>query len=301
MNLPLNIISIPKPILVTGKTGQLGNAFSKYLNNAIFLDKMDCDLSNPYISEVFDYYQPKTIINCAGYTAVDKAELEPRKCFNTNLNGVWRIANWASKNNATLVNYSTNYVYGGGDQEPIKDTSNVKPLNTYGYSKMMMDHIMDMAIMQKNVRFLIFRTSWVYNETGNNLPNSIIKYAKENHKINITYDQTGTPTYASDLALMTLHVLNKAHKMEEFPSGIYHLCNSEPTNLHEFATFILNQLHIKAEITPVTTEIYYKDKPKAAKRPLNTILSMDDFEATFGIKMPTWKDAIRRCYRINND
>jgi len=238
---------------------------------------------------------PKTIINCASYTNVDGAESEKEKCMQINYNAVEEIAAWAANNDSIFVNYSTDYVY-DGESCFTKETEQEAPLNNYGISKFLGD-----AATKVVEKHLIFRTSWVYNESGKNFPNTITKLAKSGNPLKIINDQMGAPTYASDLAKASLIAINKACRMDEFPAGIYHLCSKGFTSWYDFARFVVAKLYIDVKVEPTTTESYnaammqFHGIKDFANRPLNSMLSMEKFESTFNIEMPHWQDAISRC------
>jgi len=280
-------------ILILGKNGQVGSACKNLLPNAtaIARDTLDfSQLNEPNFKakaeQYFKQVNPHTIINGIAYTAVDKAEEERKqaKTINTDLPDF--LAHYCKANNATLVHYSTDYVYSGDGKEPFTEQSPHNPQNYYGKTKLEGDY----AIEQSGLtNYFIFRTSWVYDAFGSNFPNTMLRLGVEKEQLSIVADQHGAPSYAPHLSEATTKALQQNKNF-----GTYHMCNSGYTNWHEFACAIFKQakangINIKAnDIKPVPSSAY----PTPAKRPLNSRLSLNKLQSNLGINMPTWQDGL---------
>lgn len=288
------------PIVVTGAHGQLGAALAERLGDrAITLCRKQVDLSDPTaIIRILDEKKPAYIINAAAYTAVDKAEEEREQAFAVNGEAVRVMADYAFRNNIPFVHYSTDYVFPGTGDAPWSEEDQTSPLNAYGESKLAGEvYIHDVALQHSSARWLVFRTSWVYDELGKNFLNTMLRLGKEKEVMSVVGDQYGAPTYAGDLAACSLQALESALDMEEFPSGIYHLCNAGETSWHDFAEAIFRhasslgtEMAVK-EVRDIKTEEY----PTPAARPHNSRLSMDKLKKIFDISPPDWNDALQRC------
>ncbi len=289
-----------KKILVTGKNGQVGKAYCKLLGDkAIGLSRDEFDLSDPEsLTTKLEKYKPDVVVNCAAYTAVDKAEEDETNAFLINAQSVGYLADYCFANGIPLVHFSTDYVFPGTGTTPWKEDDEVNPLNAYGRTKLAGEkHIVAAADRAGKGKWLIFRTSWVYDEDGKNFLNTMLRLGKEKEVLSVINDQRGAPTYAYDIAEKSYEVFCKACDREDFPSGVYHLCASEETSWHGFCEEIFRQVMAQdqelavREVMPIGT----KDYPTPAKRPLNSRLNMDKLRQVFGVVMPSWKDGLTRC------
>ena len=291
--------------LLIGKDGQVGSNLEEIFKRngtEYFAPSIDeLDFSKP--SKVKDYlskleFNPDYIINAAAYTAVDKAEDEPEICDNINHKSVKEIAEYCSSNDVRLVHFSTDYIYNGeGQSEFFEDErSSLGPLNQYGKTKLAGDQ----AIELSGCEYLIFRTSWVYNHIGKNFVLTMLKLFQEKEEIQVIDDQTGSPTYAVDIAEATIEAINKAKDFSDFPSGVYHLTSPEKVTWFEFANKILKTAKekqllkaIKLEnIKPVETSQF----PTKAKRPHNSRLSVKKISDKFAIVLPDVETSIKDCF-----
>lgn len=286
------------PILILGAGGQVGSALMRQLRGkAIAIDKAQADFSNPAsVVEYIRQYDPLAIINAAAYTAVDKAEEEQTlaQAINADTPGV--IAEWATEEGIPFVHYSTDYVYPGNGDEPRKESNATAPLSVYGKTKLLGDE----RVMEAEGLSLIFRTSWVFDAQGKNFVNTMLRLGAEREELKVVADQMGAPTYADDIAFFTLRALEKAmeYDLDAFPSGIYHLANQGVTSWHGFAAAIFEraqeyQLPLKIQNVQAIPTAEYSTP---AARPLNSRLDMTKLKDTFGIEMPTWQDALDRCF-----
>lgn len=284
-------------ILITGGTGQVARALSKVFGaNSMALGREVFDLSQPQsLEKKLDELRPGLIVNSAAYTQVDKAESESETAYLVNAESPKVMADWCAKNGAVLIHYSTDYVYPGDGEKPWHEDDRIAPLSVYGKSKAKGDEY----IVESQCQYLIFRTSWVYDSSGKNFLNTILRIAQEKDTLKIVSDQIGAPTFAADIADLTLKIYTAAIRSERFPSGIYHLCNEGVTSWYEFAKTILAEaqkmnLRLKVkEVLPIASEEY----PTPAKRPKNSRLAMTKLRNTFNMVMPSWQDALKRCLK----
>lgn len=281
-------------VLVTGKTGQLGQSFLQLHAHSeqaqgfrfSFLDREQLDLSRPEsVQSALESHQADVVINCAAYTLVDKAEDEPKLANAVNALSVGEIANWCARKNARLVHFSTDYVYDGKSNTAFRETDAPNALNEYGKSKLAGEKV----IQQQMTDYQIFRTSWVHSAYGNNFLKRMLRLFSERDLVKVVADQIGAPTYAMDLASMVLnHVLSVQGK-----KGIYNLCNTGFCSWYDFAKYIDEKTSVnsKLQIVKITSDEF----PTKATRPKNSRLNMDKFQADFGQAMPTWQSGADRC------
>ena len=232
-------------ILVTGKNGQLGRSIYKIVNTAngdnlppnefIFVGREELDLSSESsISHYFDSNDRfDVIINCAAYTAVDKAEEEQELANQVNHLAVKKLANIANEQKAKLVHVSTDYVFDGTGGKPYKETDKINPINVYGKTKLAGEKTLQ-EIMPTDA--IIIRTSWLYSEFGNNFVKTMLNLGKERDELNVVSDQIGSPTYATDLAKVILKIIdNKDYQDKKQPTEIYHYSNKGRVSWYDFA------------------------------------------------------------------
>jgi len=287
-------------ILVFGKNGQVGSNLLVILKNAgIGLDRQDVDLSNLFGLENYLNnlnFAPDAIIDAGAYTAVDKAEVEGKELnYLVNQEAPKVIAKYCKDKNIPFVYYTSDYVFDGKGEEPFREDNkdNLKPLNEYGKSKLQAER----EIQKIGGKYLIFRTSWLYNQTGRNFVLTMIKLAKDRGELSIINDQIGSPTYAFDCAKYTLEVLKKAMQMNEFPSGIYHLVNNGYTSWYGFAMKIFELVRQKGaelkleKVNAIPTSQY----PTPAKRPHNSRLNIDKIKKMFNLEIRNWEEALKDC------
>jgi dTDP-4-dehydrorhamnose reductase len=243
---------------------------------------------------------PSVIINAAAYTQVDQAETDTESATRVNAELPRLLAEHAKKIHAVLIHYSTDYVYAGEGTKPHQESDSTAPLNHYGRSKLRGDQVIE----QIAPRYLILRTSWVYSATGKNFFNTMLKFGQERSQLKVVNDQVGSPTYAPDLAELTLLALARALEQEavckKFPSGIYHLCNAGTTTWHQFASQIFDlarEHHIPLQLQHLEA-IPTSSYPTPARRPLNSRLSLKKLEGQFGIQPRPWTEALRECFEV---
>ena len=293
-------------ILVTGKNGQLGQSLHKVLsasakidnndgsNEFIFVGRKELDFSND--SNINHYFSSNNkfdiIINCAAYTAVDKAEEEPELANKINHLAVKKIAEIANKQKSKLIHISTDYVFDGESDKPYTETDTTNPINIYGKTKLAGEKALQ-DTMSTNA--IIIRTSWLYSEFGNNFVNTMLKLGKEQDELNIVNDQIGSPTYATDLAEIILHIIKtKGFKGAGQTTQIYHYSNKGKCSWHEFAKEIFKIVEVSCKVNPIATQQY----PTPANRPMNTIMSTDKIIQKFNINIIPWQESLARCLSI---
>ena len=290
-------------ILVTGKNGQLGRSIHKLVNTDtkidnnqssnefIFVSREELDLSNESsISHYFDSNDRfDVIINCAAYTAVDKAEEEQELANQVNHLAVKQLAEIANKQQTKLIHISTDYVFDGESDKPYIETDKTNPINVYGKTKLAGEKALQ-AVMPTNA--IIIRASWVYSEYGNNFVSTMLRLGKERDELNVVSDQIGSPTYATDLAGAILEIIdNKDYQDEEWSTEIYHYSNAGKISWYEFAKEIFKIAKTNCKVNPITTQQY----PTPAKRPKNTLMNKDKIIEKFGVKNTNWKEPLNTC------
>ena len=288
-------------ILVTGKTGQLGKSINKIVNTGngknnyqqdnefIFVGREELDLSSESsISHYFDSNDRfDVIINCAAYTAVDKAEEEQELANQINHLAVKQLANIANEQKAKLIHISTDYVFDGESDKPYIETDTLNPINIYGKTKLAGEKALQ-EIMPTDV--IIIRTSWLYSEFGNNFVKTMLRLGKERDEINVVSDQIGSPTYATDLAKVILKIIDYQDKKQS--TEIYHYSNEGEISWYEFAKEIFKIAEVNCKVNPITTQQY----PTPAKRPRNSLIDSNKIMQLFDINTPFWKDSLKRIF-----
>ncbi|MDA0782547.1 MAG: dTDP-4-dehydrorhamnose reductase [Rickettsiales bacterium] len=284
-----------KKYIIIGKNGQVGSNLVRLLgNNAISYSHSDCDFKNlTQVTNLLKETDIKAIFNACAYTNVDAAETEYDEAIAANCEIPDTLAKFCKEKDIPLVHYSTDYVYSGDGTAPNKEEDAPSPLNKYGQSKLDGEK----RIIASGCKYLIFRTSWVYDLHGKNFLTTMLRLAKEREGLSIVSDQVGSPTYALDLAEKSIEAFENALKKDSFPSGVYNLCNSGETNWHEFAENIFDNakkhgiaLKIK-EVKKITACEY----PTPAKRPLNSRLDCSKAKSVLNTQMPDWKDSLEKC------
>ncbi|MDZ4796360.1 MAG: dTDP-4-dehydrorhamnose reductase [Bacteroidota bacterium] len=278
-------------ILVTGANGQLGKELQELAPlfpqfNFIFLSRADLPIHHVDLARnFFKEYHPHFLINCAAYTAVDKAEQEKDLAFQVNGEAVGVLAATCKEYQAKLIHISTDYVFDGAGSAPFKEDSPSNPQGVYGASKLEGEH----QALQLNPDVIIIRTSWVYSEFGKNFVKTILQLVSERQEINVVNDQLGSPTYASDLAAVILQIISSG----QWHPGIYHFSNEGVISWFDFAEEIKRIAGSSCTIHPVPTSAY----PTPAKRPAYSVLDKSKIQQTFGIKLKNWKDSLQECFQ----
>ena len=278
-------------ILVTGANGMLAKEVKEKFekgNEIIATDVAELDITDE--KAVMDYVmnaKPEYIINCAAYTAVDKAEDNYELADRINGDGPTNLAKAAKAAGAKLVHISTDYVFGGSldVSKDYKEDDAKAPVTAYGKTKLHGEE----GIVENIDKYYIFRTAWLYGIGGNNFVKTVTKLGSTRDEINVVSDQHGSPTYAKDLTEIIYQAIEK-----KIPYGIYNATNEGYTTWYEFTKEILAEQGISCKVNPVTTDEYIEMmKITQAKRPFNSQMSKAKLEA-YGIKVPEWKDGLKR-------
>lgn len=281
-------------ILVTGAYGQLGNELKELATNYphwefLFTDVDSLDITNEQEVDVFfSENKPVFLVNCAAYTAVDKAETEKHAALKVNASAPGILAGAAKKQKAGFIHISTDYVFDGRTFKPYEEIDSVNPESGYGKTKLAGEH----SIRGVNPNALIIRTSWLYSAFGNNFVKTMLKLGQEREMLKVVYDQVGTPTYAPDLAQSILTIIEiYQNQPEKFVPGIYHYSNEGVASWYDFAKAIFELAQINCKVLPVLSEEF----PTAAKRPHYSVLNKSKIKATFNLEIPYWKESLKIC------
>lgn len=279
-------------IVVFGASGQLGHCFIKLaesgnIPNIYFPSETEANiLDNNALTNIFDTYQPQYCINCAAYTAVDKAEDEPGIALKVNKIGVENLARHCSANKSVLIHISTDFVFKGDVSTPRNEDSATGPVNVYGQTKLEGEQIVESLLKEH----FIIRTGWLYSEYGNNFVKTMLRIGAEKDELKVIADQTGTPTYGIDLAAFILHII----QCKSGSYGVYHYSNEGVASWYDFAKaiFDISETHVK--VLPVKTEEYITK----AVRPAYSVMDKSKVKKTFNIEIPYWRDSLVSC--LNN-
>jgi dTDP-4-dehydrorhamnose reductase len=284
-------------ILVTGSNGQLGSEIRRLSQQYqayefIFTDIAELDITDSgHVERFFTDHKPEAVINCAGYTAVDKAETDPVTAFELNGSAVGRLALNASKTGAIFIHISTDYVFDGTKSTPYMENDPPNPQSVYARSK----YQGELETLKNASKGIIFRTSWLYSEFMNNFVKTIINKGGERGHLNVVYDQVGTPTYAGDLANAILTILPSLANQDGVE--IYQYSNEGVTSWYDFAKTIVEFSGIKCEISPILTEQY----PLPAARPAYSVMNKAKFKQRFELQIPYWRDSLKECIKRITD
>ncbi len=285
---------MPKTILVTGAKGQLGTELqhlsSLYVDFAFtFISRQELDLSdstaiqNWFKDRRFDF-----IINCAAYTAVDKAQVEPDLARAINSSAVETLACIAKAQNSAMLHISTDYVFNGKHYMPYVETDLADPQGIYGQTK----REGELAMLAINpAKSIIIRTSWVYSRFGNNFVKTMLRLGNERQELGVIYDQVGTPTSASDLALTLLAIIQHSKLGSLTTTETYHFSNEGVCSWYDFAKVIFEFSAMTCHVKPIETKGY----PMPAPRPPYSLLNKAKIKTTFDLTIPHWKDSLLDC------
>lgn len=268
-------------ILITGARGQLGTELSKLLPNAVLTDVAELDITN--LSAVQSFVKEHnigTVVNCAAYTAVDKAEDDTETATKINVLGPENLA----KTGCKIIHISTDYVFDGTGHKPYTPDDETKPISVYGKTK----RNGELAVLQNAKEAVIIRTAWLYSPYGNNFVKTMRRLGAEKESINVVTDQIGTPTYASDLAEALVQILPQ---INEQTRGIYHFTNEGVCSWYDFATEIMDQSGLTCQVNPIPTSAY----PTRAQRPSYSVLDKSKIKSIFNIKIQHWKKGLEKC------
>ncbi len=268
-------------LLVTGANGQLGSELRKLLPSAIFTDIEELDITNPAsINDFVKENKIDTIINCAAYTAVDKAEDDAELCHKVNA----LAPKYLAQTGAKLIHISTDYVFDGKNHKPYKPKDIAIPASVYGKTKLEGE----IEVMECAQTAIIIRTAWVYSSFGSNFVKTMRKLGSERDALNVVADQIGSPTYAFDLASAIVQILPQ---IKDEQKAVYHYTNEGVCSWYDFAIEIMQQSNITCEISPIPSERY----PTKATRPFYSVLDKSSLKEEFNIVIPHWKESLKQC------
>ncbi len=280
-----------KKVLVTGAHGQLGseiNFLSSLLetHSFTFCDYQELDITDAAAVDKMVSAGFQVLVNCAAYTAVDKAESEKDKAFQINGEAVGILAKACKKYNCKMVHVSTDFIFDGTLARPLLEDDAPNPLSVYGASKLEGEK----QLSENNSDSVLIRTSWVYSSFGNNFVKTILRLCKERESLNVIFDQIGTPTYARDLASFILRIITG----DKWVAGIYNYSNEGVCSWFDFAIAIRDIAGLKTKISPIETYQY----PTPAMRPKYSVLNKRKVKETYGIEIAYWRNSLEECMKL---
>ncbi len=283
-----------KNILITGGHGQLGIAFFKMQAkfpdyNFIFTSRESLDITKPTeIQKLFEKINFYACINCAAYTAVDKAEQEECRAITVNVDAVAYLAAACKAHATRLIHYSSDYVYHNSQNSPLKETDPTLPAGVYAKTKLEGEQ----KALDSGAQVTIIRTSWVYGADGHNFLNTMLRLGQEKPSLSIVYDQIGAPTWTHDIVNATMHLISFANSPhQEKLNGIFNFSNEGVCSWYDFAHAIFEFKHMDCKVIPILSREY----PTPASRPNFSLLDKNKIKSTFGLKIPHWREALKYC------
>jgi dTDP-4-dehydrorhamnose reductase len=284
-------------ILITGADGQLGNELKVVSRNFygydfIFTDVDTLDLTNPEQTTKFiSKTGPDWIINCAAYNLVDKAEDESAKAMNINGISVKNITEAIKGSGCRLIHLSSDYIYDGTSNVPYNESSSPNPFSAYGRSKLEGE-----KYAMQHTGSMVIRTSWLYSTFGNNFVKTILRHAEKKELLNVVFDQTGTPTYAADLAATIMSIISGVIRNQiAFNAGTYNYSNEGVCTWYDFAQEIINEANLSCKVNPVLTKDY---QITAAPRPSYSVMDKSKIKDTYNILIPHWRSSLSKCMKL---
>lgn len=282
-------------ILITGAKGQLGNELkvvsAKYFGYDFKFTDIDVlDITDPVKTASYIHkLKPDWIINCAAYNQVDKAEGDYQNALLVNGTAVKNIADALKDSTCRFIHISTDYVFDGNTNVPYKDNSIPNPVSAYGRSKLEGE-----KAALTHYGSMVIRTSWLYSAFGNNFVKTIIRLANEKESVRVVSDQTGSPTYALDLAEAIMQIVSGVIRNQlAFNSGIYNYSNEGVCSWYDFALAIIEEARLKCEVVPISTSEY----PVAARRPAYSVMNKSKIKENYNLTIPHWRLSLKRCIK----
>ncbi|GAA4026846.1 dTDP-4-dehydrorhamnose reductase [Hymenobacter glaciei] len=275
--------------LVFGASGQLGQCLAHVARERgtaglQFLAEEQANILNPEgLAALFAAHRPAYVINCAAYTAVDKAEDEVDLARRINRDGVVNLARLCGEHGSTLIQISTDFVFAGNGHQPLTETDETAPLSVYGLTKLEGEQV----IPGLTERYFTLRTSWLYSEFAGNFVKTMRKLGRERDELRVIWDQVGTPTYAIDLAGVILGIIERGSTAY----GLYHYSNEGLTSWYDFATAIFELSEISVKTTPIRTSEY----PTKATRPPFSVMDKTKIKTALGAAIPHWRESLKTC------
>ncbi len=278
-----------KKIVVIGSKGQLGSELQELSvqhphHQFFFLDKEELDITNEAaVSETIAALEPDFLVNCAAYTAVDKAESDKDICYAINADAVTFLAKACAENHIKFIHISTDYVFDGFSDKGYKEDDVTNPQNVYGLSKLQGE----VNALKNNPDAVIIRTAWVYSVYGANFVKTMLRLMQSKPEIGVVADQMGSPTYAADLAHAILQIIETTN----WKPGVYHFTNEGVISWFEFAQAVKDISGADCKVNPITTEQY----PTPAKRPKYSVLNKNKIQAAYAIRLQPWRESLEKC------
>ncbi len=270
-------------LLVTGSKGQLGTELRARLPHALYVDIEELDITDEAaVRDFVRAHEVDSIINCAAYTAVDRAEQDVELCTQVNVAGPRNLA----LTGARIIHVSTDYVFDGCAHRPYKATDEPQPMSVYGRTKLEGEK----AVLQHASTAIIIRTAWLYSAHGANFVKTMLRLGQERDSLGVVADQIGSPTYAGDLADAIVAILPQ---LKEGQQGIYHFTNEGVASWYDFAVEIMQQAGLACQVKPISTEEY----PTPAARPFYSVLDKSNIKSDFNITIPHWKESLISCLK----
>ncbi|UOQ54983.1 dTDP-4-dehydrorhamnose reductase [Hymenobacter cellulosivorans] len=276
-------------VLVFGASGQLGQCLAhvareRSMTELVFLPEAQANILDPAgLQAIFAEHRPAYAINCAAYTAVDKAEDEVDIARKVNRDGVANLSKLCAEHGTTLIHISTDFVFAGTGNQPLVETDETAPISVYGLTKLEGEQV----IPEFTDRYFVLRTSWLYSEYAGNFVKTMLKLGRERDELRVIWDQLGTPTYAIDLAGCILSII--ADGNQQF--GTYHYSNEGVTSWYDFATTIFELSKTAVKTTPIRTAEY----PTKATRPAYSVMDKTKAKTQLGVAIPHWQESLRVC------
>jgi dTDP-4-dehydrorhamnose reductase len=281
-------------VLVTGADGQLGNEIRNLANQFpewqfLFTDVDSLDVTcKEKVQLYFREKKPEFVVNCAAYTAVDKAETENDKAHQINALAPEILAHAAKQFHSCFIHISTDYVFNGDSFLPYSETDEENPDGVYGKTK----REGELRCLAQKPETIIIRTSWLYSAFGNNFVKTMLRLGSERDFLEVVFDQVGTPTYAADLANAVFSVIETFEKgTQNYAPGIYHFSNEGVASWYDFAKGIFELSELSCRVEPVLSDAF----PTLAKRPHFSVLNKSKIKSTFNLKIPYWRDSLKIC------
>lgn len=280
-------------ILVTGANGQLGSELRKIgfsiLDEVFFTDVDELDITNLSAIESFVTRNDiDTIINCAAYTNVEKAEEDEALATKINTSAVENLAKIAEKESCLLIHVSTDYVFNGTAKTPYTEKEKASPIGVYGRTKWTGEQ----AILDSGCMYIIIRTAWLYSEFGNNFVKTMLRLGSERSEIKVVNDQIGSPTFAEDLAQAIISIMDNDERIEY--QGIYHFTDEGVCSWYDFASEIIRSAGLNCQVKPISSSEY----PSKVTRPAYSVLDKSKIKNTFNVDIPDWKPSLERCLKL---
>lgn len=284
-----------KKILVTGGKGQLAQCIKDLAENLnafhfIYVDIDELDITDQSaVYRFFETNEVKYCINCAAYTAVDKAENDSENAFLVNVKGPLNLARACSKNEAVLIQVSTDFVFDGFQSSPYNEEDDTNPISEYGRTKLEGEKVISSTLKE----YFIIRTAWLYSEYGHNFTKTMLRLGIEKDMLHVVADQIGTPTYAGDLAKILISIVIQNPTVY----GTYHYSNEGVASWYDFAKAIFELKKVDCKVLPITSADY----PTPAKRPAYSVMDKSKIKEVLNIEIPYWRDSLKECLLIIKD